>query len=459
MLKPTARMLKRATLVSLALAAAPYPAGADWPKPRRLEEILEEKGVLTETEMQETKKSDAARAKSAAASGPTLPEWVNKITPYGDVRIRNEAFFRKGDPDRNRNRFRLRAGARVAVNDVTELNFRLASGSAGDPISNNQSFTETFTPKGININIASLKLAPGPLAGFAPSFLTLLGGKFETPTYRPAALLFDADVTPEGFWEAIRPIDEREGFLRKIEVGAGQWIYQENSSTGEGAVFAFQGLTTLGLADFLTANLAVANYDFHKASTIAVARNRNTSLSITNAVAISDGTVIAGRAVDPAKLGPNKDGKDADGKAIKISGFVSDFNVVNAGGDLTLDTGAKAWPVRLFADFVRNTEAAGSDDTGYQIGVGVGAAKDPGDFNLVYYYEHLETDAVISAFADSEFGDGGTNNEGHAVQAGYVIWKGLQAISTAYFVEPVDNVSGRSTERLTRWQVDLIARF
>jgi hypothetical protein len=450
--------MRVAGLVALAFAAAPYTASAEWPKPRKLEEILEEKGVLTEKELQETKQGERAQAKTATAL-PSLPEWVNKFTPYGDVRVRNEAFFRKGDPDRNRDRFRLRFGAKVAINDYTELNFRLASGASGDPISNNQTFTDTFTPKGINVNIASLKLSPGAAVGLSPTFLTLLGGKFETPTYRPTVLLFDADLTPEGFYEALRPIDAKEGFLRKIEVGAGQWIFQENSKTGESAVYAIQGVTTLAPLDSVVANIGVADYDFHKPSTIATARNGNSSLNITNGVRISDGSIIAGRAVDPTKLGPNKDGKDADGKTLKITNFVSEFNILNVGGDVTLDTGVKAWPVRLFADYVENTDASSGHDTGYELGVGVGANKDPGDINVVYYYEHLETDAVISAFADSEFGDAGTNNEGHAVSVGYVLWKNLQLISTAYFVEPIDNVSGRSSERLIRWQVDAIARF
>ena len=51
----------------------------------------------------------------------------------------------KGDADRNRDRFRLRFGAKIAVNEETELGFKLASGASGDPISNNQTFTDTFS--------------------------------------------------------------------------------------------------------------------------------------------------------------------------------------------------------------------------------------------------------------------------------------------------------------------------
>jgi hypothetical protein len=105
---------------------------------RELEEILEDKGVITNKEAAESR---AAREKSGGAVAPALPDWVRKVTLFGDIRVRNESFFREDDPDRVRQRFRLRVGARVAVNDETEIGMRLASGDPDDPISNNQTFT------------------------------------------------------------------------------------------------------------------------------------------------------------------------------------------------------------------------------------------------------------------------------------------------------------------------------
>jgi len=72
----------------------------------------------------------------------------------------------------------------------------------------------------------------------------------------------------------------------------------------------------------------------------------------------------------------------------------------------------------------------------------------------------LETDAVVSAFTDSDFGrDGGTNTEGHILQTGYTLTKNLSFVSTAWITEPVNNVSGRSSDTDYRWQVDLLAKF
>src|ERR1700752_2236161 len=98
---------------------------------RDLEDILKEKKIIDAQEANEVK---ANKEKAAAPALPALPGWLNAVTFSGDVRVRNEAFFRKDTPDRNRDRFRLRFGAKVKVNNETEMGLRLASGTASDPI-------------------------------------------------------------------------------------------------------------------------------------------------------------------------------------------------------------------------------------------------------------------------------------------------------------------------------------
>ena len=119
-----------------------------------------------------------------------------------------------------------------------------------------------------------------------------------------------------------------------------------------------------------------------------------------------------------------------------------------------------AWPLRVFGDYVKNIDADSSDDQGFQGGVTIGANKDPGDFAFTYAYSRLETDAVVSAFSDSDFGrDGGTNTKAHILQAGFVVWKNLSLVSTCWFDKPINNVSGRSDKLDKRWQFDVIAKF
>jgi hypothetical protein len=436
-------------LAAVAFVLAPTIASA-----RDLSEILREKGVLTKEEAAEVKESKAA----AASAGPVLPDWLSNVTPFGDVRLRNESFFRKNDPDRVRQRFRLRFGAKVKINDETELGFRLASGAAGELISNNQTFDDTFTFKEISITNAYLKLAPASSFGWARPYFHLWGGKFDVPLYNPptpTGLVFDRDLAPEGGFESLRLVESTDGVLRGLFLNFGQWVFEESSRTGDSAIFAFQGATTLAVADGVLWSAGIADYHLQKPSTIAVAKNQNNTIVVSNAVRLSDGSIVEGRAIDATRLG-----EDETGEPITIQSYVSDFNLVNAGTDLAIATQSPKWPVKLFFDYVVNTEAAGSGDTGYEGGVQIGAEKDPGDLYFTYAWEHLETDAVISAFTESDFGpDGGTNSEGHILRVGYVLLKNLALTSTAYITEPIEDVEGRSTETSYRWQVDVTAKF
>ena len=94
-------MKKLVTLLSLIwLVAATAEA-------RDLEDILKEKKVIDPIEANEAKAAkerEQAAAEKAAQSLPSLPSWLKMVTLFGDVRIRNEDFFRKGDTDRNRDR-------------------------------------------------------------------------------------------------------------------------------------------------------------------------------------------------------------------------------------------------------------------------------------------------------------------------------------------------------------------
>ncbi|MEA2626491.1 MAG: hypothetical protein QOD06_2536, partial [Candidatus Binatota bacterium] len=227
------------------------------------------------------------------------------------------------------------------------------------------------------------------------------------------------------------------------------------ANTSEGAMYAFQGVANLVPMDGVFVNVGAADFLVKRAGAIARARTTNDQLSITNTVALSDGSRIGGRRIDPTKLGT-----DADDNPITVLGFVSDFNLVNVNGDVSIATGKPRWPLQAWADYVNNTDANVSEDTGYQIGAGIGGKKDPGDVNFSYAWQHLETDAVVSAFSDSDYArDGGTNGEGHILQLNYVPLKNLTLTSTAWIVDPIVDVEGRSKETDYRWQVDLIAKF
>ena len=89
----------------------------------------------------------------------------------------------------------------------------------------------------------------------------------------------------------------------------------------------------------------------------------------------------------------------------------------------------------LFADYTQNTEVS-QNDTGYLLGAKYGSARDKGDWDLTYFYEHLEADATVGLVADSDFGGGGTarcsHGCGHGSEAGF---DGRQGAQNHWWVE------------------------
>jgi Putative porin len=465
-------MKKRMVWLSAACLLATTAAARD------LEDILKDKGVIDSVEANEAKaakeKQQAATEKTVS-SIPALPDWVKMVTLFGDVRVRNESFFQDGTSDRIRQRFRLRFGAKVKPTDEIETGFKLASGNANDPISNNQTFTDEFTFKNINIANAYIKLTPYKSIGLDRPWVTLMGGKFDQPFYVPPSpnmLVFDKDLTPEGFFESVKLVDEKEGVLRGVSLNVGQFIFQENSNTGEAAIYGSQGQFTFALGDAVL-NIAPSDYYYVDPSSIAVARNSNNQLNIQNCVQLSDKEIICGRNVNPSTAGPNKNGMTSPvvdpvtgevitpAKPITITRYINPFNDVDIPMDILIPTGMPKWPIRLFGDYVINVSAnTFNADTGYQGGITIGNYKDPCDLFFTYAYESLDTDAVISAFSDSDFGPtGGTNVKANMLQAGYVLTKNLSLLSTAWISKPVQNVPGLNSNTAVRWQVDVLTKF
>src|SRR5262245_16417837 len=273
----------------IVLLAAATPA-------RDLEDILRDKKIIDANEASEAK---AAKEKEQAATEKALasiPQWVKMVTLFGDVRIRNESFFQEGTEDRIRQRFRLRFGAKINPTDEMEFGFKLASGNANDPISTNVTFTDEFTFKNINIANAYIKLAPSKSIGLDRPWVTVMGGKFDQPFYVPPTqwqVVYDQDLTPEGFFETLKLVDQKDGVLRSLALNLGQFIFQENSNTGEAAIYGFQGVGTAAIGKALW-TVGVADYHYVDPSSIAVARNTNSQLNITNFVTLSDGEVVGG---------------------------------------------------------------------------------------------------------------------------------------------------------------------
>src|SRR5581483_9499772 len=163
-LKRVTSMLGAVVLFFLALLASASGKG--------ILEILRDKGVITDEEYRQAideaqgkDKQVVDQAKSEAKAEATkLPDWLNRTTFFGDIRYRHEGFYNSAidtnNPTRNRERIRLRLGTKVEVSEELVGAVRVVSGDPGDPISTNQTLSDLFTRKPINIDWAYITLAP-----------------------------------------------------------------------------------------------------------------------------------------------------------------------------------------------------------------------------------------------------------------------------------------------------------
>src|SRR5262245_13022474 len=213
----------RTTLIISALLGLATTAAAETDQDRRLRlleeqlrrtqqqveqlrtELEKQKAVAKTTEEQVQHAADTADL--AKAKTVKLPDWLNSITPFGDVRYRHEGFYHQPHLEgqdvtaNNRERIRARLDVRANFGDEVAATIRIATGNVNDPISTNQTETGNFTPFTLNLDWAYLTLAPGKTFNIRPGLVTVNAGKFPNPMFRVGELVFDEDLSPEGFNE------------------------------------------------------------------------------------------------------------------------------------------------------------------------------------------------------------------------------------------------------------------
>lgn len=175
----------------------------------------------------------AERATNRWATGIVLPKWVERMRPFGDLRVRYEGdFFPPGndntgafpnfnaintgapfdvtgnqfapqlnvDQDRNRFRIRARFGIDVDLGENFTSGFRIATGSDNSPTSTNQTLGQAsgqggnFSKYAIWLDRAFLKYEIG---GGTASNLQLLVGRFDNPFFA-TPLIWDDDLGFDG---------------------------------------------------------------------------------------------------------------------------------------------------------------------------------------------------------------------------------------------------------------------
>ncbi len=477
-LKRVTSMLGAVVLFFLALLASASGKG--------ILEILRDKGVITDEEYRQAideaqgkDKQVVDQAKSEAKAEATkvtkLPDWLNRTTFFGDIRYRHEGFYNSAidtnNPTRNRERIRLRLGTKVEVSEELVGAVRVVSGDPGDPISTNQTLSDLFTRKPINIDWAYITLAPwkslelDKITSLEKPPLSITAGKYPLPMFFPteSELVFDADLSPEGVAENVVLWDRPGGLLRNVKLTAIQWSIKELSNkspsqlfnAGDAWMFGGQLAVQMAPTSESRLTLSLADYGFQRLDVLARERNTNASLVLTNHVKRFGAAGQGGSPVSPSSLNCNPTSTIGC-----ITGFAGGFNILNLGAQLDVPTPWKQWPLNFFVDFAHNTQAATSDDTGVWLGFRIGRAANKGDIRFTYTWARTETDAVPSVFSYSDFGrNGGTNVMGNFIALEYVLMPRLTLSVKNHFVNFIDRPAGFHNPTQSRLQLNAALTF
>jgi hypothetical protein len=397
--------------------------------------------------VEELKKSTVANVKKSV-------DWLNRFSFFGDIRVRHEGFYQDSVEARNRQRLRLRFGARLTVSDELEGGLRLVSGDPNEVVANNQTLTDVFTRKPINIDNAYITIRPGKTLGLEQPFFAVTAGKFSVPFFRPRAvmgseMLFDEDLSPEGMSQEITLLEGGAGeAVRSIKLVASQWAAKEFAEERDAFMLGEQLQVTLAPGATTQLTFAAADYYFLRSDALAQERNRNAQLSLTNSVILRDGTVVpGGDVIVPSTQNP-------------IKRFAGGVHLLNVGAQLAWDTGYAQWPFTLMVDVAHNFQAKFGADNAYLVGMGVGQTRNPGDWAFSALWTRMETDSVLSMFTLSDYGRrGGTNVQGPIAKIDYMLLPRLTLTAKGYFVNFIDKPSSQINSTVNRVQFDALFAF
>jgi hypothetical protein len=408
------------------------------------QELHQQKAVGQATSKQAEQADQKATEIQAAQKASPGAKWADKISLFGDGRIRYEGFFNQpsnapgGTPvvARNRERLRFRIGATYRYSDELAATIRLVSGNPNDPISSNQSFTDEFTKKPISLDWAYLTFSPGKTFGLRPGAINLTGGKFAVPQFRVGEMVFDDDLSVEGFNEMFQLLDGSYGPLDQIRLWVEQWSFAEIANAQDGWVFGGQ-VNPIGHVGSVQLEGGIAQWWWLNPDLIAQALNTNNQLFNTNLVVK----------------------QTVNGKS-QIVAYESGFNQTQLTFAATVPDVVETMPLKFFLDYVYNWQAATDEAQGVMAGVKFGQPKVRGDWAVSALYEYLGQEAAVSSFVWSDFGYGGTNVQGPVFELQYQVLDPFTISARTYLTNYIVARNPPTTNpTLVRLQLEGIVRF
>ncbi|HWY24015.1 MAG TPA: putative porin, partial [Nevskia sp.] len=418
-----------------------------------------------------------------------LPEWIRALTWSGDLRLRGETdlfptgsepngkptdfdsppfYYNMNDTQTTRNRVRLRArlGLEGKFSDHWSAGIRLATGGAGggsNPSSENATLGNYDTRLAIGLDRAYLRYQP-------VSWASVTGGRFGNPFFTPTDLVWCDTVSLEGLVTKFSGelSDSVDGVLiagafpvqlkdnqsfKYVDTSFDKWLY------GYQAGLHWQFATRDDL------KLAVAFYDYHRVEGVAASIGAPKQYDSTAAGFRQKGnqtfdieTVIdtPGSTTPPAFIGLVSKFRELNFSTAVDVGEFGPTHVIFS-GDFVRNLGFHAKEIQNRVQFT-TPDMLRARVTGYQFRLLVGRDKVAvyGDWQAYAGYRHVERDAVLDAFTDTDFHLGGTDAKGYFVGARYGVAKntavGLRWLSA-------DRIEAAPPLAIDVLQLDLTASF
>jgi hypothetical protein len=405
--------------------------------------------------------------------------------------------------DRQRFRLRARLGVKAQITDWIGADIRLATGADNSPVSTNQTLGANGTGNyHLWLDRASIRLTP-------VRDVNIDVGRFANPFWT-SDLLFDNDMNFDGVAiSASAPVSD--GFRLFGAAGAFPVFNTDlnfgsrNAPEGTGGpyksqdkyLFAAQGGIDFKPTEQINVRLAGAYFHFDniegQVSAPCYWYELTCSTDATRPAFQQFGnTVFPIRDIIPNPANPNFSPEQ------QYFGLASRFRILNVRGAIDYQP-SDSFGVRLEGDFVKNLgwdraviaaravnnlgpsttipdpdDANGTitvpgpyagSDTGWSARLTLGSILNlnwygdwqakRGDWNAYVGYRRLGSDAVVDAFADSDFHIGGTNNRGWHIGGNYAIGKntiiGVRWLSTEEIADAPFSVD--------RGFIDLMTRF
>lgn len=363
-------------------------------------QLLQEKGLISPQDVERARAELARRVASAPAEAPKEPKlkvasWIKNLELYGDARLRYEyrgAENPFGDHlERNRWRYRVRAGLNWQFTDQFRAGVRLETGPGGR--SSNVTFGDDAGPWGKDrdrIHIGLLYLTWEPASWFSAT-----AGRQEIP-FKTTTLVWDHDLTPEGLSENFKYT------VGKFDLFAtfGQFVYDDadpdnplgGTSVTDAFLFGQQVGVRFNVSPDISVQLAPTLYAYSGGGDSFNSTFVGTTEA--NSVGINDLLVLQIPVEVKWKVGK-----------VPMRAF-GDFAVNLNGQDRAAKAGFAEQDDQIYA---------------YQAGLEIGSARKKGGWSLRGFWQRSDLFALDPNLVDSDLFDARVNMEGIALQGAYAI--------------------------------------